>query len=138
MNADKILSSEGAGLSDEGLTRLVELFYARVRQDAQLGPIFENAIDEWPEHLDRLTAFWSSVMLSSGRYKGDPVAAHLRHRERITPALFTRWLAIWRTVTDEALSPPTAAAMQAKASRIAESLQLALFFKLDAKPTGQR
>lgn len=122
----------GGCLDEEGLSRVVRLFYARVRADAELGPIFNDAIDDWPGHLDKLTAFWSSVMLTSGRYKGSPMAAHLLHRDRITPALFQRWLALWRQTTAETMQPAAAAALQAKASRIAESLQLALFFKIPA------
>ena len=38
--------------------------------------------------------FWSSVMLTSGRYKGNPVAVHLRV-EGIEPQLFDRWLALF-------------------------------------------
>ena len=83
------------GIDEAGLERLVHAFYARVREDAELGPIFNDAIADWPEHLARLTAFWSSVMLTSGRYKGQPVPAHMKHRSRITPALFDRWLALW-------------------------------------------
>lgn len=59
-----------AALNDEGLSRLVDAFYARVRSDEELGPIFNDAISDWPEHLEKLAAFWSSVMLTSGRYKG--------------------------------------------------------------------
>ena len=51
-------------LSENGLATLVEAFYARVRADAELGPIFEDAIDDWPEHLEKLAAFWSSIMLT--------------------------------------------------------------------------
>lgn len=118
-------------IDEEGLSQLIALFYARVRDDAELGPIFNDAVADWPEHLEKLTAFWSSVMLTSGRYKGNPVAAHFLHRERITPALFQRWLALWQQATAEVMPPSAAAALQAKAARIAESLQLALFFKLD-------
>jgi hemoglobin len=114
------------GIDDEGLGRLVALFYARVRADAALGPVFEGAIGDWPGHLDRLAAFWSSVMLTSGRYKGNPMAAHLKHGDRITPALFARWLELWRGATAEAMPPAAAAALQARAARIAASLQLAL------------
>jgi len=120
----------GLRLTEEGLGRLVDAFYARVRADAELGPIFNDAIADWPEHLDKLTAFWSSVMLTSGRYKGQPVPAHLKHRDRITPQLFDRWLALWQATTDEMMAPDAAAALQAKAARIAESLQLAMFFRL--------
>ena len=123
------------GLDETKLATLVESFYARVRADEELGPIFNDAIGDWPEHLDKLTAFWSSVMLTTGRYKGQPVPAHRKHVSRITPQLFDRWLGLWSATTDELMTPDAAAALQAKAARIAESLQLALFFKLpDAPP----
>ncbi len=88
-------------------------------------------MEDWPQHLEKLVSFWSSVMLTTGRYKGNPVSAHAQHRARITPELFDRWLAIWCETTDELMAPEAAAALQAKAARIAESLRLALFFKLD-------
>lgn len=117
------------GLDEERLGRMVDLFYARVREDAALGSVFNEAIDDWPAHLEKLADFWSSVMLTTGRYKGSPMAAHLKHRARITPALFDRWLTLWNEATAEAMPADAAAALQAKAARIAESLQLALFFK---------
>ena len=121
-----------AELDEDGLKRLVALFYARVRSDAELGPIFNEAIGDWPAHLEKLVAFWSSVMLTTGRYKGNPVAAHALHKARITPALFQRWLTLWQQATAETLPTAVADKIQAKAARIAESLQLALFFKLPA------
>jgi hemoglobin len=122
-------------INEEGLNRVVTAFYARIRRDAELGPIFNDAIQDWPEHLEKLTDFWSSVMLTSGRYKGRPVPAHLKHADRITPQLFQRWLRIWAETTNELMAPEAAQALQAKAARIAESLQLAMFFKLPA-PTA--
>ena len=124
-------------IDEAGLERLVHAFYARVREDAELGPIFNAAIADWPEHLGKLTAFWSSVMLTSGRYKGQPVPAHLKHRDRITPALFARWLALWGETARELMSPGAAAALEAKAARIAESLQFALFFRLADQPLAR-
>lgn len=117
--------------SETDLTRLVAHFYGRVREDEVLGPVFNGAVDDWPEHLDRLEDFWSSVMLGSGRYKGNPMAEHLRHRERIDPAMFDRWLSLWRAAAHDLLEPGAAAAISAKAERIAESLKLGLFFRLD-------
>lgn len=127
-----------AEIDEEGLNRLVPLFYDRVRQDAELGPIFNGAIADWPEHLEKLVSFWSSVMLTSGRYKGNPVIAHLKHRPQLTPALFDRWLALWAETTADVMPPAAAALLQAKAARISESLQLALFFKLDPKSSADR
>lgn len=122
---------ESDEIHEAGLERLVPLFYERVRADAEIGPIFNEAVGDWPGHLDRLIAFWSSVMLTSGRYKGSPMAAHLKHRSRITPAMFDRWLTIWTATTDELMSARAAAVLQNKAARIAASLGLALFFRLE-------
>lgn len=117
-------------IDEAALARLIPAFYDRVRADAEIGPLFNEAIEDWPAHLEKLVAFWSSVMLTSGRYKGSPVAEHLKHKARITPAMFDRWLAIWAATTDELMPSAAASALQAKAARIAESLQLALFFRL--------
>lgn len=128
MSGDKTI--ERRGIDEDSLRELVDAFYARVRADAALGPVFDDAVQDWPEHLDRLTDFWSSVMLTSGRYKGQPVPAHKKHGDRITPALFDRWLALWAETSSELMYPDAAAALQLRAARIAESLRLALFFKL--------
>jgi hemoglobin len=99
------------------------------RIDPLIGPLFNDAIDDWPEHLEKLTAFWSSLMLTSGRYKGAPMAAHLKHRARMRPEMFDRWLALWRAATEAEMPPAIAAVMQAKAERIAQNFKFAL--KLD-------
>ena len=120
-------------IEETRLPALLERFYGRVRQDADLGPVFNDAVDDWPRHLERLAEFWSSVMLTTGRYKGDPMMKHLVHAERITPDMFTRWLTMWEQTTREMLAPEAASAMQAKAHRISESLQLAIRFRTPAQ-----
>lgn len=118
-------------VSEAEIARVVPAFYAKVRQDPMLGPVFNDAIGNWPEHLEKLQAFWSSVMLASGRYKGQPMPAHVRHEARITPAAFARWLELWAETTGELLPPEAAAALQDKAGRIAESLSLGIQFYRD-------
>jgi len=77
------------------------------------------------------------VMLTTGRYKGNPMAAHIKHGARMTPEMFDRWLALWTQATSEIVPAEIARGLQAKAARIAESLSLALFFKLDPDPVRQ-
>lgn len=113
------------------LASLVDAFYAKVRKDPALGALFNAAVDDWPEHLEKLGAFWSSVVLTTGRYKGNPMAAHLRQARAITPEMFDRWLSIWNETSTELLDGPGAALVQAKAARIAESLKLALFVRIE-------
>ena len=123
-------------LDEDGLSRLVAVFYERVRRDVELGPIFNDAIADWPAHLSKLTDFWHSVMLTSGRFKGNPMMKHLIHRARIRPDHFDRWLALWDTVTLEIMAPEHAAAVQEKAQRIGESLKLALYYRPDNAARG--
>ena len=120
-------------ISEDDITRLIPAFYERVRQDEVLGPIFNGAIDDWPHHLTKLQDFWSSILLTSGRYKGQPMVAHVRHATQMTSDNFARWLALWRQVSSEYLPAEAAAAVQEKAERIAESLQLGVQFYRDRK-----
>ena len=50
------------GITDSMIRGLVDAFYARVRADAVLGPIFEAKAHDWEEHLAKLTDFWSSIV----------------------------------------------------------------------------
>jgi hemoglobin len=125
-------------ITEDRIARLVPAFYHRVRRDEVLGPIFDAAIEDWTDHLERLQAFWSSVMLSSGRYKGQPMVAHLRHAEHMTPDNFARWLRLWRKTAEEQLGVEAAAAFVAKADRIAESLQLGVRFAAEGRVGSRR
>jgi hemoglobin len=121
-------ASTQAVITEEDITRLVSEFYVRVRKDSLLGPIFSRTIENWPHHMAKLQDFWSSVMLTSGRYKGQPMLAHLRHEKDMTRDNFDRWLSLWRQTSDELLAPEAAAAFQDRARRIAESLRLGVEF----------
>ena len=89
-----------ATISEESLQALVHAFYAKVRQDPLIGPVFNGAIANWDEHLNKLQAFWSSVMLGSGRYQGRPMPAHIKHAHVISRLSFQRWLLLWGETTD--------------------------------------
>jgi hemoglobin len=118
-------------ITEEAIGRLVDDFYARIRMDPELGPIFARAIPgDWGPHLATMRNFWSSVMLTSGRYKGNPVAAHGRVAG-IEIELFDRWLMLFDETCRELFEPQLAEQFCIKARRIAESLKLALFYRPD-------
>jgi len=114
-------------ITEPAIAALVDRFYAKARRDPMIGPVFNNAIDDWDEHLEKLYAFWSSVMLTTGRYKGNPMAAHMKLP--IEPKFFERWLVLWRETAAELFAPGPAARFQEKADRISESLKLGLFYR---------
>lgn len=89
-------------LDRAGLKRLVWDFYADVRRDPELGPVFEAVIGpEWDEHLERMVEFWSTLMLGTRSFKGNVFARHvsLAKTAKIQPTDFLRWLTLWHTHT---------------------------------------
>jgi hemoglobin len=112
-------------VDDALISELVERFYATARHDPLLGPIFSNAIGEdWTSHLNTMKAFWSSVLMGSGRYKGDPLAVHLALPVLSRPH-FERWLELWRATAPEICGADAQVFIQ-RAESIAERLQSAL------------
>lgn len=88
-------------ITEGQISELVDGFYGKVRYDPMLGPIFAAAIgDDWTLHLAKMKAFWSTVVLASRTYKGNPMVAHLA-LPRLTRGHFDRWLALWRETVAE-------------------------------------
>ncbi|MBX3740064.1 MAG: group III truncated hemoglobin [Akkermansiaceae bacterium] len=88
----------------EDIELLVDRFYASVRRDATLGPVFDDiAKVNWEEHLPKLCDFWETVLFRTGGYRGNPLAVH-RHLAGRTPmdrAMFDRWLHLFTTTVDQ-------------------------------------
>lgn len=116
-------------IDEPAIGKLVDTFYRRVRQDAVLRPVFERAVGitdaEWAAHLGVIRDFWSSILLTSGRYHGNPQAVHLA-LPALEPRMFGRWLALFRGACHELFAPAVADVLIAKAERIAASLQRGL------------
>ena len=110
------------GITEEMIERLVRCFYARVRTDAMLAPIFDARIKDWEPHLQQMCAFWSSVALMSGRYHGAPMPKHLPLP--VDAAHFDRWLALFEATAAEVCPPEAAEHFIERARRIATSLEL--------------
>ncbi len=116
-------------ITEELIRDVVHRFYARIRGDEVLGPIFERVIGEnWDPHLAKMCDFWSSVMRMTGRYKGNPMVAHMRLK-MVRPEHFERWLCLFRETVEENCQPGLAALFLSRAENIARSLQLGMFYK---------
>ena len=113
-----------AQLSQEQIAALVDRFYDRIQAHPTLGPVFNAAVHDWPEHKRLLTSFWASVALRTGTYRGNPMAAHRPHP--ITTEHFVQWLELWRDTAGEMLAPEHAAQLQEYAERIGRSLRYGL------------
>ena len=111
-------------ITEAMIERLVHGFYAKVRTDALLAPVFEARIRDWEPHLAQMCAFWSSVALMSGRYHGTPMVKHLPLP--VDAAHFDRWLALFEQAAREICPPQAAAHFVERARRIAASLELGI------------
>lgn len=125
------------GLDEAGIVRIVDAFYAKVRTDPVIGPVFDAhiATDHWPTHLGKMYDFWSSLLLGSGRYDGRPMPKHMAISE-LDDAHFIRWLALFRQTVEELCLPPTAALFVDRSERIAQSFRLGLAFHRGEDSTG--
>lgn len=120
------------GLDRAFIGALVREFYRRVRANERLGPIFAGVIgDEWEPHLEKMTDFWCAVILKNGAYNGRPVPAHLKLKQ-VREDDFDIWLGIFRKTAADLCEPDVAAVFVERAERIAQSLKLAMFFRLPA------
>ncbi len=114
------------GVTEDMIHAVVHAFYAKVRRDPALGPIFARVIgDTWDMHLAKMCDFWSSVLLMTGRFKGSPMAAHARLPE-LRATHFARWLHVFGQTATEICPPAAAALFITKAEMIGQSLQLGI------------
>lgn len=120
---DYVAVALNAGVDEAMIERLVRRFYADVRADPVLGPIFESRVEDWELHLKQMCAFWSSVMLRTGRYHGRPMPKHAPLP--VDAAHFDRWLLMFERAA-HAVASEAAALFVDRARRIAQSLELGI------------
>jgi hemoglobin len=85
------------GIADIKL--FVDEFYAKVRKDELIGPVFSAVIaGDWQPHLDRMYAFWNAALFNVPGFKGNPFAKHAPLG--IAPLHFERWLLLFDTTID--------------------------------------
>lgn len=122
LRARRKAEAEELGVDAAFISELVERFYAKVRADAVLGPIFNERIKDWPEHLARLKEFWRSILHNSGEFSGNPMAKHLAI-PGLEQSHFAHWLELfYATLRDLADHPGAVGLVGKRARMIADSL----------------
>jgi hemoglobin len=114
----------------EDIFLLVSTFYSKVRKDETLGPFFE-IIEDWDEHLDRLTTFWDSSLFLQTKYYGDPLQAHVKadkaNQNKISELHFGIWLNLWFETIAELFEGETAENAKRRARKMGTFLYLKIF-----------
>lgn len=64
--------------TETDVRHMVDEFYAAIREDALLNPIFSDVAQvDWAHHLPKMYAFWNGMILGKPGYVGAPFAAHV-------------------------------------------------------------
>lgn len=112
----------------EDIEIFVNRFYDRVQQDNLLSPVFASRIpkEAWPEHLQRMYAFWNALLFSETGFNGNPMQKHMTLP--IEEKHFSQWLSLFTRTIDELYSGPKAEEAKMRAASIARIMN----FKIDA------
>ncbi len=110
-------------ITEDQIRDLVHTFYAEVQRDPELGPVFDSRLhDRWEPHLERMCDFWSSVLLGTRRFQGDPMGKHVGI-PGISSALFSRWMELFQEVALARLPEHIARDIVARAGRMRVALE---------------
>lgn len=116
---------------------LVRSFYAKIRTDAVLGPIFNRNIHDWEEHFILLTDFWESQLFLKRTYQGNPVTVHqtvdTKEQHTITSEHFGLWLNLWYATIDELFEGDNAWTAKNRAQKMSTMLFMKIYQNRQAK-----
>lgn len=122
-----------AEITEQNIKILVDNFYKRVGKDELLSPIFNAVIKDWQPHLNKMYDFWSSVVLQTKKYKGNPVVQH-QNLMPFDKSLFDRWLVLFAQTARELFEEEQALLFIDKSENIARSLKYMLYEYEPLKP----
>ncbi len=115
----------------DDLSLLVHQFYAKVRVDEDLGPIFNSIITDWEEHLEKLTNFWEMTLFGKRVYDGNPITAHQNADDftgnKIASFHFGIWLNYWFATIDTYFEGENAEFLKNRARKMQTFLMVSIF-----------
>lgn len=113
------------------VAKLVTAFYAKVRKEETLGPIFNGMITDWDAHLELLTRFWSMQLMFERNYDGNPIEIHRKvdvyTRGTINENHFGKWLNLWVQTLDNMYTGENAEILKNRARKMASFIHIDLF-----------
>lgn len=111
------------------VSKLVETFYAKIKEDQRLGPIFNKRLtseDIWEQHLVKLTDFWETNLFQVIKFEGNPMKAHQETDKAVDYSInqedFYQWLMLWNSTIDNLFLGNRANLAKEKARRMSTHL----------------
>jgi len=110
-------------VTEQHIEQVMVKFYAAVRRNPTLGPIFSSHISDWPKHEAKIACFWRNAILFERSYDGNPMLAHMQ-AGNVRAEHFDIWLRLFEETLVSTLPKETAAAWSALAHRIGRGLKI--------------
>lgn len=101
--------------------QLVGSFYEQAMEDEHIGSFFTEAIPlDLEDHLPRIIRFWTSILLDTNDYRGNPMIKHimLHQKMSISESHMNRWLSLWKATVDKSHEGPVADLAKSRAEQI--------------------
>lgn len=113
------------------LSQLVHSFYDKIRANDEIGPFFNETIQDWDEHLEKLTDFWENNLFSVRKYSGNPALVHVavdqKFNHKINPNLFGLWLNLWFETLEELFEGENVETLKFRARKMGTVFMMAIY-----------
>jgi hemoglobin len=103
---DPETEARARAIIEKGFEDAIEAFYAAVREDDVIGPVFLSVVHDWDGHKRTMVDFWSRAVLGTQRYNGMPLPPHVKLK--LGEAHFDRWLKLWGEACRATMPEPLA------------------------------
>lgn len=119
--------------SEADIHQLVYTFYGKIRKNDVLSPVFNAVIetDEWDFHLSKMIRFWSTLLLYTRSYHGDPMSKHFALS--LDEEHFLMWLSLFHETIDELFTGKVAEIAKRRANGISRIMASNLGISPDSK-----
>ncbi len=112
--------------SREDITKLIILFYEKVKPDPVIGFIFTRVVPiDWEHHIPVIVDFWETILLDNPVYKKNAMEVHydLNNKTPLQKIHFETWLSLFTTTVDELYEGKIATLAKTRAKSIAAVME---------------
>ncbi|KGI55963.1 group III truncated hemoglobin [Campylobacter sp. MIT 97-5078] len=117
-------------INKEGIDRLMEIFYEKIRRDKDLGAIFNAKVgtddEAWQNHKAKISNFWQGMLLGQGNYNGQPMKVHIE-LPSFPREFFDTWLKLFEKSLNQVFNEEMSMVILQRAQMIARNFQNVLY-----------
>lgn len=118
------------------ISLLVHSFYDKIRADEEIGFYFNELVNDWDSHLEKLTDFWEMNLFGGKIYKGNPLEVHVKVDQhfggKISPNEFGIWLNYWFETLNKLFEGENVEILKRRARKMGTFLYMSMF---NSRPT---